>query len=205
MRGGDDRTSSLPRMMQRRLDEIYQRRGLDVNTLDQRCLNALGQLPVNAADEALDQLESQDLAQIRSVPAWFMSIIKRANTRHSGGQGGYRTGPGEYGRGAGGGPIGGGHHGPPPAGMMGGVAPFGGPQPPPSDRYGPPPPRPPPRAGGSGDFGSSGYRNDRFDGPPPPGDFGMGMGMMGVGIQGMPGPGTASCSSPFALSPLATS
>eukprot|EP00951_Prasinocladus_malaysianus_P003522 scaffold24794_cov36-Prasinocladus_malaysianus.AAC.1 len=75
------RRSSQPlsRMVQRMLDDIYRQRGLAPGTLDQRCLDALASLSVNQAESALEQLETQDLSHIRSIPAWFMSIIKRIN------------------------------------------------------------------------------------------------------------------------------
>ena len=176
-RGDDNR--NLPRMMQRRLDEIYQRRGLAPDTLDQRCLNALGSLPVNLADGALDQLDQQDLSQIRSIPAWFMSVIKRANQRAGDQRGGGGSDFHQHGNRGMGGPPG---VGPGPPFSMG----AGGP-----DRFMGPPRPPPPRnppgggAGGGGDFPFRGNM-------PHGGEFDMGpTDMMGPGMMG-PGPGVSS-------------
>jgi len=185
----------LPRMVQRRLDEIYQRHGLGPDTLDQRCLSALGSLPVSAVDSALDQLEAQDLSQIRSIPAWFMSVIKRVSNRGGDQRGGGGSGDFQYG---GRGPPGMG--GPPD---MGPGPPFGmgGPGP---DRFVGPPRPPPPRnapGGGGGDFGP--FRG----GMPHSSEFDMGPnGMMGGGMMG-PGfnggmPGMPRLGPPGGMGPM---
>lgn len=106
---GEAKIESLPRAVQRLLDDLIADSKLERAEVDQRMVRALLDLSESNAEEALRRYDRSFDSTIRSRQGFLMGIIKRLNDRAPrGSSGGYRGGGG--GGGGGGGYRGGGGH-----------------------------------------------------------------------------------------------
>ena len=83
--------------VQQRLDRFYHNGKLRPDDLDDRCRDALKQLPEMSAMEVLHELDTTDLSSIVNIPAFFLSLTRKYsagggdNRRHMGGNDGYHS------------------------------------------------------------------------------------------------------------------
>lgn len=99
---GEAKMDSLPRPVQRRLEDLIEDRKLDRKEVDQRLIRALGDMSERNAEEALRRFGQSVDETIRSRQGFLMGIIKRINDEQRG-YGGRGGGRGGYGGGGGGG------------------------------------------------------------------------------------------------------
>lgn len=76
------RTPTLHENVQMKLKSLYNDGICKPTDIDDKCLDKLAQLTVPCAIEALSQLASRDLTEIRSIARFLMSIINRLEHRY---------------------------------------------------------------------------------------------------------------------------